>query len=247
MAFGMFCALPNPVPVWDEAARPLMIVCFPLVGLLMGGLWALAAWLLGLAGLTGLLGAAILAVLPFLLTGFIHLDGYMDCCDAVLSRRDLPERQRILKDSHCGAFAVICLALLLLVQFAVLCDCDWQLCPLALVAIPMAPRCVTGLAVSVKKPMGTSQYAGAYRKQVRRGNVAALAAELALAVLLPPVFLGLRGIAPACAALAACLAVQFGARQLGGMSGDISGYGVSLGECAGLLALAVVMTLGGGV
>ena len=36
----------------------------------------------------------------------------MDVCDAVLSRRDLATRQKILKDSHCGAFAVICMVLL---------------------------------------------------------------------------------------------------------------------------------------
>ena len=32
-----------------------------------------------------------------------------------LSRRDLAMRQKILKDSHCGAFAVICMVLLALV------------------------------------------------------------------------------------------------------------------------------------
>lgn len=55
-----------------------------------------------------------MAALPWLVTGFMHLDGYMDVCDAVLSRRELATRQRILKDSHCGAFAVIGMVLLAL-------------------------------------------------------------------------------------------------------------------------------------
>ena len=55
---------------------------------------------------------------PWLITGFMHLDGYMD----VRRGAEPPgprTRQRILKDSHCGAFAVICLALLVLCQWAV--------------------------------------------------------------------------------------------------------------------------------
>lgn len=60
-----------------------------------------------------------MAALPWLVTGFMHLDGYMDVCDAVLSRRELATRQRILKDSHCGAFAVIGMVLLALCQWSV--------------------------------------------------------------------------------------------------------------------------------
>ncbi|MBR6006218.1 MAG: adenosylcobinamide-GDP ribazoletransferase [Clostridia bacterium] len=119
MAWGMFLAIPNPFPKWDEAARERMLVCLPFVGVIVGGVWALAAWITGLIALPRAVAALLLAALPWLLTGFIHLDGFSDVCDAMLSRRDLPERQRILKDPHCGAFGVICLVLLILAQFAV--------------------------------------------------------------------------------------------------------------------------------
>ncbi|MBO4879743.1 MAG: adenosylcobinamide-GDP ribazoletransferase, partial [Clostridia bacterium] len=119
MAWGMFLAIPNPFPKWDEAARERMLVCLPFVGVIVGGIWALAAWFTGLIALPRAVAALLLAALPWLLTGFIHLDGFSDVCDAMLSRRDLPERQRILKDPHCGAFGVICLVLLILAQFAV--------------------------------------------------------------------------------------------------------------------------------
>ena len=105
MAWGMFLAIPCPKKLWSETARRKMLVCLPLVGLLVGGIWA-GAWLL-LRGAPGPVRAAVCAAVPWLVTGFMHLDGYMDVCDAVLSRRDLPTRRRILKDSHCGAFAVI--------------------------------------------------------------------------------------------------------------------------------------------
>ena len=95
MAWGMFLAIPNPLPRWNEKARGQMLTCLPLVGLLVGGLWALCFWLL--SRWTNPAIRLLLAVFPWLLTGFIHLDGYMDVCDAILSRRDLATRQKILK------------------------------------------------------------------------------------------------------------------------------------------------------
>ena len=143
MAWGMFLAIPCPKKLWSETARRKMLVCLPLVGLLVGGIWA-GAWLL-LRGAPGPVRAAVCAAVPWLVTGFMHLDGYMDVCDAVLSRRDLPTRRRILKDSHCGAFAVICLVLLALGQWSLFLSAEsivWQ----ALLLIPAAARACAGLA-----------------------------------------------------------------------------------------------------
>jgi len=92
MAWGMFLALPCPFRKWDEAARGHMLACLPLVGLVVGGLWALAAWLLKLLSCPAGIAALVLAAVPWLVTGFIHLDGFMDVCDAVLSRRDIETR-----------------------------------------------------------------------------------------------------------------------------------------------------------
>ncbi len=51
--------------------------------------------------------AAGLTLLPVLLSGGIHLDGFCDTADA-LSSHAAPERKReILKDSHTGAFAIL--------------------------------------------------------------------------------------------------------------------------------------------
>ena len=156
MAWGMFLAIPCPRKIWSESARQKMLVCMPLVGLLAGGVWA-GAWLL-MRGAPGPVRAAVCAAAPWLVTGFMHLDGYMDVCDAVLSRRDLATRQRILKDSHCGAFAVICMVLLAMGQWSLFLaaeDVSW----LGLLLIPAATRACAGLAVLGLRPMGTSQYA----------------------------------------------------------------------------------------
>ena len=118
MAWGMFLAIPCPFRRWDEAARGRMLGFLPLIGLIVGAIWAAAARLCTALNLPSAVRALILCALPWLVTGFLHLDGFMDVCDAVLSRRDLETRQRILKDSHCGSFAVICMILLAAAQWS---------------------------------------------------------------------------------------------------------------------------------
>ena len=171
---------------------------------------------------------------PWLVTGFMHLDGYMDVCDAVLSRRELATRQRILKDSHCGAFAVIGMVLLALCQWSVFLSGSAGESLWGLLLIPVATRACAGLAVLKLRPMGTSQYAAMGR---HGGYAAALAVLLATAIAVPLVID--RSFAPLAAAAGYGLAVWYGFRQLDGMNGDISGFSLTLGELAG----AAVWTL----
>ena len=201
MSWGMFLAIPCPCRIWDEKARPHMVACLPLTGGVVGLVWAAMAWLLQRLGCPAPLRAVLLAAAPWLVTGFLHLDGYMDVCDALLSRRDLATRQKILKDSHCGAFAVICMVLLAAGQCALFADAPWlRLLPLG--AIPVASR--------------------------------------ACASIVPPVLCGAAGLAPLAAAAGYCLAAWRGFQQLDGMSGDISGFGLTLGELAGAAVLCLV-------
>lgn len=237
MTWGMFLAIPCPFRRWDENARGKMMVCLPFIGGVVGGLWVLASWGLTSLSCPGPIRALVLAVLPWLATGFLHLDGYMDVCDAVLSRRDLATRQKILKDSHCGAFAVIALGLLFLTQWSLFLSAGRvALMPLAM--IPVATRACAGLAVVSLRPMGTSQYATLDRRG-RAGRQAALLALALVAVGLPLIRLDGPGCAPLAAAAGYGLAAWYGFRQLDGMSGDISGFALTLGELAGVAILTL--------
>ena len=233
MAWGMFLAIPCPRKIWSESARQKMLVCMPLVGLLAGGVWA-GAWLL-LRGAPGPVRAAVCAAVPWLVTGFMHLDGYMDVCDAVLSRRDLPRRQEILKDSHCGAFAVISMVLLALSQWSFAMARE-ELPLLPLLVIPAASRACAALAVLTLRPMTTSQYAAMTDRKTPYVVFAALV--MAAAIIVPLALWG--SFAPLAAAVGYWLAVWYADRQLGGMSGDVSGFALTLGELWGLAVLTLV-------
>ena len=233
MCWGMFCAIPCPVKIWDEKARPRMLSCFPFLGLVVGGLWCLLTFLPA-----GDARAFLLTAAPFLLTGCIHLDGFMDCCDAIFSRRDLEKRQQILKDSHVGSFAVIGMTLLALCSFALWLD-SGEVSPVPLALLPVAVRSAAAIAVTCMKPMGHSQYAGVFDKQERWNTLCLPVVCLLLSCSLALVW-GWQGIAPAAGAVGYGLAVWYASRQLGGMSGDVSGFALTLGELCGAAALALL-------
>ena len=233
MSWGMFLAIPCPVKRWDEDCRAHMLAMLPLTGLIVGGVWALCSLLWDI--LPPALLALLLAAVPWLCTGLIHLDGYMDVCDAVLSRRDLPQRQKILKDPHCGAFGVICFALLLMGQWCAFFSGSrphWM----ALLLIPVTTRACAGLAVLLLRPMGSSQYARMADQGTR--FIGALAVFLLVSIILPPLLCG--SFAPLAAAAVYWLCAWHGYRQLDGMNGDISGFALTLGEWAGVLFAVLV-------
>jgi len=236
MCFSMFCAIPCPIRFWDNTLRPLMTAMLPAVGLVIGAIWTFAASLCNHFNVPAMLSAAALTVLPWLLSGFMHLDGFMDSCDAILSRRDLEERQRILKDPHTGSFAVISLVILALISFAAFCEADvgnyW-----ALMAVPVVTRGLSAVAVQRLRAIGHSQYAKTEHPAYATA-VPALWVVLALAF---SIFIGGRAWFCALAAIVGwCLACYNGYRQLDGMSGDISGYAITIGEAFAAVAFAFI-------
>ena len=236
MSFSMFCAIPCPIRFWDERLRPMMTAVLPLVGLVIGAAWAFIGWACEGLGIHGLLAAVIMAAAPWMLSGFIHVDGFMDCCDGILSRRELEERRRILKDSHTGSFAVISMVLLAAFTVAAFYDSarDGYL---ALLPVPVATRALSAIAVQRLRSMGHSQYAAVERP---RYATAAPAAMLAASFVLAAV-IGVGALAcTLTAALAWCAPCSHAFRQFDGMSGDVSGYAITIGEAAAAVAFAFV-------
>lgn len=107
IAFASYSRIPMPRFVWKEEDMKYVMTFFPLVGAVTGGLeylWYLAARHFE----TGTIAYSIVSLLiPVLITGGFHVDGFMDTADAISSFREKERRLEILKDSHIGAFSVI--------------------------------------------------------------------------------------------------------------------------------------------
>lgn len=236
MSLGMFTIIPCPYKGWKEEARGHMLVCFPLIGAIIGGLWYGVVLISSVIPVY--LRTVLVAVIPWLLTGFMHLDGFMDVCDAVMSRRDLETRQKILKDSRVGAFAVICIGILMLTQAGSVLTYftkENMKEPLAFLFIPIASRIAAAFAVMNMKPMNTSQYVALTKKTQFH-----IILILMLLGLLCVFFLSIRiGISVCSVILVYLICALYGKKMLGGMNGDISGYALTIGELAGLITLII--------
>ena len=240
MCFSMFCAIPCPYRGWDEEARPIMTLFLPLVGAFIGLIWTLIAYLARLVGVPVMAAAAALCAYPYLITGGMHMDGYLDVTDAVMSWRDVEERRRILKDPNVGSFAVIFGGLVLIAGFALFASAGEDAPVFTLTLIPVVSRCMAGLCVTLLRPLTTSEYSGAYRKGVKKSHVAVFAVIMALSCGAGFVFLGKYGFAAVAVIAGYLWNLQKAFRSLGGMSGDISGYALTFGELCGIAVYALL-------
>lgn len=256
MAWGNFSVVPSPRKVWDDKCRNWMIAMMPVIGLLIGALQFAVYSIFQMMYERGVVGnhivfqAAILTFLPFYLTGFIHLDGFMDTCDSLLSRREQSEMQRILKDSRVGAFAVICFVFTVVLYFGSLTAIQtgiysWEKM-FALATIPFFARFISVLCVLKMKPIEQSQYNEMETGKDRDNSVFAAIAVGALITFVCVFFsvylfrryaeLVMAGVG---AIVASYLAIKNASNKIGGINGDIAGYGIVMGELVGVVILGI--------
>ena len=242
MSLGMFCAVPLPSMPWDDKCKNLVLPCLPLVGGFIGAFWWGTAELLALSGAPAVISAALLALIPFVASGFIHLDGYMDTSDAVLSRRTAEEKLRILKDPHAGAFAVIMVAVLFVLQFASAYAAfeKGNYFPL-LIVITVVSRCCSAMSILCLKTMPGSGLANMFRQGTGTAQKLFIAVVAALAFALSFLFTGAFGAIPAAAtALSYIAAMAYAYKDFKGVSGDLAGFALVIGELCGLFTLALI-------
>ena len=242
MAISMFTIIPLPKYEWDESSARHTMKLYPFIGLIIGGLWYVAALLLTALQVTETLTASILLAIPFLLTGFLHLDGFMDVCDALLSRRSQEEKIRILKDSRVGAFAVISLVLLLICQFSALQTLlTHQQSFLFFILIPIISRSLVGYFLITKETISESYLGKLFKQGTGRLDLLILSLIYFITFLGSYLLVGILGIAvPLFMGIAALLLVRNTQKQLGGFNGDVAGYILVLCEFIGLLTLGVI-------
>jgi adenosylcobinamide-GDP ribazoletransferase len=236
MCQSMFCAIPAP-QVWDEKAKDKMLLFLPVVGLEIGLIWAAIAWACNRLNLPVMVTALILAAYPYIVTGFLHLDGFMDVTDAVKSWRNLERRREILKDSHVGSFAVIGIVLLMLAQFALFSSVPAEANFLILIFIPAVSRCCSALAVTGLRPMSTSQYAD---QKKPKSHIVALSMTLCLFLAAGFLLCGKYGFVLIGCLAGYGLALLRAYRSLDGMNGDISGYALTIGELCAVAVYALI-------
>ncbi len=108
-SISMYSRLPVPAVFCDEDDMGHIISALPLTGVVIGALSQLIFILLLYFDIPVIGITLILTLIPLIVTGGFHVDGFMDVQDAVNSRQDRERKLEIMKDPHIGAFAVISL------------------------------------------------------------------------------------------------------------------------------------------
>jgi adenosylcobinamide-GDP ribazoletransferase len=213
---------------------------FPAVGLLLAGLLVAADGLLSGALPRGLVDAFLLVLLA-LLTGGLHLDGFMDTCDGLFSLRTPAERLAIFRDSRVGSFGVVGAASLLLVQWTALGALPAPLRPAMLLVTLSLARWAMVYAI-VAFPYGREEGLGRMFKDQAGGR--ALVAATLIAGGAAGLLLGVAGLAAfALTAVATWLFARYCLARLPGLTGDTYGALNELTQALLLIALPVLVRL----
>lgn len=232
LALSFLTRLPVAPDRASEADVGRSLAFFPLVGLLLGLALAALAVVAG-ARLPAPVVAVGLVALLALLTGGLHLDGVADVFDALgAPGADRERRLEILRDSRIGAHGATALALVLLGKVAtvhaVVVAGDLRL----LVVFPAVARWAAALlllAFPYARPHGLGS---PFRAHGRPADAAWASAVVLAAVL----WLGGGAWLAALATLALLAGLALLAtRRFGGITGDVCGAVIELGEVAFLV------------
>lgn len=91
IAFSMYSRIPMPRMDWTEERMRYALCFFPLIGAVIGAVEIATFALCEILGAGVLFRTCLLTAVPLLITGGIHMDGYLDVTDA---RHSYGEREK---------------------------------------------------------------------------------------------------------------------------------------------------------
>ncbi len=231
-AFLMYSRIPMPRVEWKEENRSYALCFFPLVGAVIGALLLLWQNVCNRLEIDTLLYAVVAVLIPILVTGGIHMDGYMDVSDALACMGNREKRLEVMKDSRIGAFAAIRLVCYMLLEaglFSVVTD----FVSMAVIALLFVlSRAYSGLSVVLFKNATGRGSLMSFSKAAHRRITIFVELMVILGcyagMLLLNLTMGLCGIAAGLLVFLYYREISY--KYFGGITGDLAGYFLQLSE-----------------
>lgn len=239
IAFSMYSKIPMPHVKWDEKSLRYAMVFFPLVGVVIGACMIGWRYISDMRNYHALFTGAVYGMIPIVISGGIHMDGFLDTMDALCSYLPKEDKLRILKDPHAGAFSIISAAayIVLYVGGMTQLRTDKQIFLLALTFVLSRSGSALSMAILPKAKKEGTLYTfstAAHITVIRIAMVCYLAAVMA----------GMLWIMPFRGALACLSAVlcflwywRMAVKEFGGITGDLAGWFLTVSELAMLYAI----------
>lgn len=238
LAFQFLTILPFPVS-WSAPPAPGQLAraaaLYPLMGAALG-LLALAVDTAGSLLWPAPVRAALVLAVLVVVTGALHLDGFLDSCDGLFLWR--PERRlEAMRDSRVGGFAVAGGLALYGIKLAVLATLLGQGRVMALLLMPIVGRLSMVLAAGSFPAARPDGLGSALQTEMRVRHVA-VAGALAVAACAA---WGLAGAMTLAIAVGVTfLAGRFITGRIGGMTGDTFGFVCEVVETVTLLTIQAI-------
>ena len=211
---------------------------FPLVGLGLGLILFGLDRLLGLAMPVSVVNILLIIALV-ILTGALHLDGFIDTCDGFIARRSTEERLRAMSDSRVGAFGVIGACCIILLKYLSLASVPVDLRMAALILMPVLSRWAMVYSLFAFPYAKGSSGTGYIFKQQTNWRKMTMATLIALAPSL--ILMGWRGAALMAGLWVITLGIASYLRhRLGGHTGDTYGAINEVAEVVTLILLPLI-------
>ena len=233
MAFGFLTVLPVPQKKeWSERDFGLSALFYPLAGAAVGAC-AGAAFILLSRVFQKPLAAFLTLGIWILLSGGLHWDGLADCMDGFCCSAEPSRRLEIMKDPRLGTFGALGVFCCLMVKWLCLWNMPQERGILFYVMTAASAR--WAFLFLIRMPAANPDGLAAMLQKHCPRHAALYAAPLPL---LASFFCGgLSGLLyPAVNVLWIWLVSRLALRKIGGISGDVLGFGIETGEILILLA-----------
>lgn len=247
VTISMFSKLPTPKVEWSAQNMKHIFTFLPIIGIFVGIselLWQIIATKFAL---NTVFYSVVAVILPIIITGGIHLDGYIDSCDAIFSYGDKDKKLAILSDPTVGAFGVLYLLIYLLLSLGLWAQLFQQNVSLiSFVAPYIIGRVVGGFLIKLEQPAKKDGLMNIFKNSEKPDKTVffLIIWSIFVALLLAYLSLYLLFFVSISLLIFIALCRRYVYKAFGGFTGDLVGFSISMCELISLCGLVVGGMLG---
>lgn len=160
IALQFLTIIPISLPQVTDRMLARSMIFFPVVGLTIGGIQVLIFRCLQVGAMPLLATSMIalfLVIIPIILTGALHIEGFADMIDGFVGGHSKEEMLQIMHDSRIGASGAISVAILILMKFVLLEEVIENFSPVLVIKVLLVVCCLSRWSMVILA--GISRYA----------------------------------------------------------------------------------------
>lgn len=255
VAFALYSRIPMPIFTWKKEDMEYSIAFLPFIGLVIGAIEYLCFNVSLILNIPIFVKTMIFTLIPLIITGGFHVDGFMDVNDAFNSYKSKEEKLEILKDPHIGAFSVISLVIFggIYVTSAYLLfygiDANkeithiWQSNLIVVACLSFYVSRIAGGLCSLLLKHGKKE--GMLHSETKDANKKSVIILIIQLIIAGIAIFAVNHFAFVCATICILLFTLYFRnrcyKEFGGITGDTAGYYITVSEGILLMCLAILM------